>query len=228
MAPKSDAGKPKVVRNAKVTILPPGILSFNALLKPDDKFGDPTFYCMVELDEQALEKMSTMVSAECEGLYKKMAETYDKLKPMVNIQGWLEDRVKTPTDEKYAPTVKFSVKSEGKGRDGEVFNRTITIWDVKNNRLDLAKLKMGRGSIVQVVVKVGLYSTALVPAPTPTLQLIGVRVLKLVQFGGQGNLDALDPTDVEGIELDEDLGAFAVSNHPAKNDDDLEEAASPF
>lgn len=225
----ADAGKPKVTRNKKVTIGPPGELSFSSLLKGDTKFGESTFYVQVGYDEAGLERLSEILGKDQEDLYKKFQEEHSyKGKPPAAVQTWLEDKVQTPADPKYTPTVKFAVKEEGKGRDGSTFNRTMTIWDVKNNILDLAKLKMGRGSIIQPVFKTGLYLTALIKVPTLTLQLQGVRVLKLVQFGGKQALDAVDPTDVEGLDMDMDLGAFAQSNHPAKDDDDLEEAASPF
>lgn len=234
----NDKSKPKVWRSKKVAVLPPGKLSFSALLKPDDKFGDAQFYVNVEMDEHALDKLADQLKAELDAAYPKFKEQFyngaakgtrpEDCPPMVALSSWLEDQVKQPSDEKYLPFVKFKVKAEGKDKEGETFQRAMVIWDLKNNKLDLAKLRMGRGSIIQVVVKVGLFMTALVKVPTPTLQLVGVRVLKLVQFGGAANLDDVDPTDVEGLELDTDLSAFAAGSDRVKDDSDVEDEASPF
>lgn len=223
-------GMPTVVRNTKVTVMPPGKLSFSALLKPDDKFGEGIFYANIEMDEQSLDKMATMLQAEIAKLYPQLKEEKPQAPEPVSINAWMQDQVKIGSGD-YPSFVKFKVKSEGKKKDGSIFNRTITIWDMKNNQLDLAKLRLGRGSVVQAVVKTGLFCTSLVKVPTPSLQLVGLRILKLVQFGGNGGmaLDEVDADDVEGLDMDTDLGAFAKSNTPTERDDtDLENDADPF
>lgn len=223
-------GKPIIARLTKTTSMPAGKLSFNALLKPDTTFGDPTFYANVEYDEAGLDALAVKLKADIELLVPKFAEECEKQgkpKPpeVMSVTTWLEDHAKQPNDEKYLPYVKFSVKADGKTRDGEVFHRSMVVWDAKNTKLDIAKLRMGRGSMVQPIIKTGLFMTSIVKEPTPTLQLVGLRLLKLVQFGGD-HIDDFDPMDAEGLEIDDDLSAFASST--ATHTPEAEETDSPF
>ncbi|MFZ3194114.1 MAG: hypothetical protein WA154_13030, partial [Moraxellaceae bacterium] len=128
---------------------------------------------------------------------------------------WVSDHLK-PAHEKSKnqdPFVTFKNKADFQDKQGRTVRKTMKAYDGKGGLLDLPSLKLGMGSVVQVVLTPGLFMNALIKTPTPTLKLQGVRVLKLVQFGagGGGAIEEVSQDDLALLGTDfevEDLAGF--------------------
>lgn len=216
MPEKAKGGKGKgivVVRSKKVFVLPTGQLHYAQMTKPDeeyDKFSVSVVYTPEELDAVA----STIQTRCIDFLLDDFNESAKNPPAPVSAKAWLEERLKETTD----GTTRF-VRFDSKASfewDGKTIHKTMSAWDAKNNRLDLAALRLGRGSRIQVVLKPALTMGGLGPkVPSPKLELVGVRVIKLIQYGG-ATLDAVDEAEISEAD---DLSSFAGgSNKPQVRD----------
>lgn len=165
------------------------------------------------------------------------------LKDPISAEDWLEAQLKTPkTAAKIQlPFIKLRAPGYRKGKrdpDGSFGDPILNLmgcWDPDNQPLDLSKLRLSAGSVIQPIVYPNLFASK--PAmwiPQPSLKLVGVRVLKVVSFGGRGGPQAPDDADDEAIkkvlgadfDIHQDLSQYAVGaddvpDVPDHGDDDL-------
>lgn len=222
-AAKGETPSNFVVRPKKLVASPPGTLGWSSLVQADDKYGEPKFNLKCHFSEDAAGKLGIQIQEMMDELIPKLEENIKekggKIKlPLKRISGdqYLEDNLKDPVEKSRVqlPTLGFSVVESYKGKDGNSIKRTIKAWDSKNAPLDLPTLRLGMGSIVQVVYEPGVYAGPLTKGYAhPTLRLVGVRILKLEQFGpGAAQLGDLSEEDLEGLDADfeaDDLAAYA-------------------
>lgn len=237
-----DKGSAFTIRPKSVLMATPaGTLGFSVLITPDSKFVEPgkfpKFNLKLHLSEAAQERMAEKLQEMMDTLIPKLeaeiTKKNGKIKlPLKRISGaaYLEEQLKLPAEASriQLPFMSFSCNSEKPLKDGGTERITIKAYSKDDAPLDLPALKMGMGSIVQVLLEPGVFVSALTEDKTvkrrqgdpmvatakPTLRLIGVRILKLEQYGpGAGKIEDLDDKDLAGLDADfeaEDLAAYAM------------------
>lgn len=223
-----------VTVRAKETIaLPPMTLGFSSLVKPDEYDPEkPTFKLNGHLTPEGIEAMKETIAEkvyteknveklreECaENGIKKMADPQDP-------EAWLEAKLKEPKENARLQLPHLVISNRAFfNRNGERVQRTIGCWDANNRKLNLAKLRLGAGSVIQAIVYPNLFFSKIIGVPQPSLKLVGVRVLKLEQWGGQRAPEQADDEEIaavmgEGFEYD-DLAAYADTGRSDEPDDD--------
>lgn len=221
----------------KKVVLAPTILGFSALTKPDDKFGDPKYRALFHYpDDRAKELSIERIQAEADRMFEKWKELAKaaqvKGKSAPSAEEWFNDKLKEPGEKskQQDPFIALSLKhKEGVSKkNGRPYVIKPSAWDQGGNLLDLAKLNLGSGSLVQPVVSVGVWTSPLNKTPAISIRLEGVRILKLVQFtgGGMEEIDEADLALIEDQELSEDLSAFMADGldegegAPTEDDED--------
>lgn len=232
MAAKPQAKNSAVVnvRSKKTIALPPAMLGFSSLVTPDTYDpSKPKLKGNFHYKAEAFPLLQATIQKECiDAFLAKLTEDSGfPLKTAMTAEEWLAEKLKEPKDEARIklPHIVLMCNASFRGRDGELQEVALSAWDRHNNKLDLKKLRISADSIVEPIVKPGLFaSKQLMSIPQPTLRLVGIRVLKLVQFGGSS---APAETDEEAIkealgqdfDMDQDLSAFAAgSKAPASAD----------
>jgi hypothetical protein len=188
-----------VVRSNKTVALPPSLLGFNEFTEPDTYDPQkPKFKGNFHFTPQALQDLPAIIQTSCvDGLLEKLTEEFAEKQPKLTLKAcqdvgeWLEAKIKAAkedaqTDWQALPFLQVSMPATRKTKDGTIETREVACWDAKNAKLPLAKLRLGRGSVVQAVIRPSLYWSKLIGFPQPTVQLVGVRILKLVRWGGAG------------------------------------------
>lgn len=225
-APKAETPSNFVIRPKKLVASPVGTLGWCSLIQPDMKFakdGVGKFNLKIHLSPEAGEKLAQQIQEVMDSLIPKLEEEIQeqrgKIKlPLKRITGqqFVEEHLQEPGEKSriQLPTFTFSVFESRRGKDKTIIRRTIKAWDAKNAPLDLPTLRLGMGSIIQVAYEPGVYAGPLTKGfAHPTLQLVGVRVLKLEQYGpGAAQLGDLSEADLEGLDADfeaDDLAAYA-------------------
>ena len=221
------------VRAKKTIALAPATLGFASIVVPDNYDPEkPTFKlnyhlspeAIIQLQQDIVEKVYTK-----EGLEKLTAECLangiKKVPPPQDAADWLESKLKEPKEgsKLQVPHIIIANRATYRGRDGEPVERTIACWDAHNRKLDLKRLKLGMGSVIQAVVYPNLFFSKLIGFPQPSLKLVGVRVLKLERFGGGA---APADTDEEAIKevlgenfTYDDLGAYGMGAEGAEGEE---------
>lgn len=223
MATKKKSSSVIVARAKKTIALPPCTLGFCHLETPDDYDPDKPQYKMnAHYDPKGIQAFIDMVGAKVlsEAALEKLAEEMvaggagKAKKPPVTAQDFVEDKLKEPKDKAKIQLPHIILGNAAfYMKQGERTQRQISVWDAKNNVLDLKSLKLGMGSIVQPIVYPNLYYSKLNGFAAPSLKLVGVRVLKLVKYGGQQAPSDTDDEAIrdvmgDGFEYD-DLSSFA-------------------
>lgn len=240
-----------VVRQKKTFALPPATLGFAHFATPDNYDpAKPTYKGNFHLNPVAIEALLKLIQANCidanlAALHTEMERVMTKpdftkfsSKPAVTPQDFLDTKLKEPKEEAILKTPYITLATKATYRDkktGLDVKKTLACWDKANNLLDISKMKLGLGSVVEPIVNCNLYfSKVNAINPTPSLQLAGIRVLKLVQFKGSSN--APTRADEESIrevmgddfEMDDgDLSQYAAVSaslpcsdpHPEEKDD---------
>lgn len=222
------AGKPKsailMVRSRDLFITPPCIQGYSNLITPDDegaaRFGEAAKYKLdAHYNEDQVNALAGRIEVEI------IAPLWDKFLAEAEAQGkdpkklkrpnameYLEDHLKDPkpgsTPE--LPFIKFSKQADYRDREGKTVRRTMKAYDAKGKLLDIEALKPGKGSIIQPVLDFGLFSNALIK-PQPSFGLVGVRILKLEQWGGGSSNQVGETTDDELATLGDDFEAEDLS-----------------
>lgn len=234
---KAATGGIKLLRGKQVMFTPPGRLGYHSLERPDQTYNK--LQANIHFSGPGLEALGKLIEERCIApLFSKWQDEFKQPKAKrPDAAEWVADHAKDPKDGKPYPEqfVRFQVAGGGKKKTGEDFVRVMRAWDAKNTLLDLPNLKLGRGSIVQIAVTPGIFANALIKQPQPVFQLVGVRVLKLEQWGAGARVEAFDAEvlDVLGAEFEvEDLSAFAGKRGDNKATtaevEDTDEPASPF
>jgi hypothetical protein len=235
-APKKSNSSVVTARAKKTIALPPGTLGFASITEPDNYDPEkPTLKMNYHLTPEAIaaliEDIKTKVYTEAN--LAKLAEegVANGIKSMPapqDAKAWLEAKLKEPKESAriQLPYIILSNKAFYKNRSGELVAREIACWDAKNAKLNLKRLRLGMGSILEPVVNGNLFFSKLIGFPQPSLKLVGVRVLKLERFGGGAapadtDEDAIKEVLGEAFEYD-DLDAYAAGAHddaPEAGDD---------
>ncbi len=205
--------------------------------------SDPVFARNVEIIGKAVAKLMPLFEEECRNFKDRKsnkAQPYELPSKEVDVPGWLTGKLKEAGEKSQDkdPTLTLSLNHR-KGvskKTGQPWESKPMAWDGKNNILPLKTLRLGSGSVVQPIVNIGLFVAANQPEPALTVELVGVRVLKLVQYQGSGGgatkLGEVADEDLAllGDDADiEDLSSFLGNSlgedtAPAPDDDDAEEA----
>lgn len=230
---------------AKGTIaLAPGELGFSSLVDPDTYDPDkPTLKLNLHLSPEAIEQTKEIIRDRVyseKALAKFIEDAAEeglkiKAEPF-SAEEWLEAKLKEarPSDKCKYPFLVVSNRATYKKRNQETgeleeISRKLAAWDGRNTKLNLPRLRLGRGSIIQPIVHPNLYASKLEGlVAKPSLKLVGVKVLKLVAWG---NRDEEVETDEEAIKevlgeefAFQDLAAYALG---AGHDDEDPEPDLP-
>lgn len=222
-----------------IMFLPACTLGFSSLITPDVYEGKSTFKLNAHFTQTQAEALADKLQAEIvdpgykaikdEALAAIKAKYPAALLTKVSAADWLEGAMKEPKEKSriQLPFLNIKCNSHVKNRQDELIPQTVKAWDAKGKLLDLPSLHLGMGSIVSVGVSAAYWHGTLnveTEGPkkkpvkwfaTPTLRLVGVRVLKLEQFGGDSSVGEVSPDDMVGVEEGfeaEDLAAFARSD----------------
>lgn len=240
-APKSTKKDPSVLvaRAKKTFALPPAVLGFSALVNPTSyEEGPLTYSGNFHFNGLSLQALTDLIEEKALGdmlkeLEKEAATAEVSLAGVAptSAKSWLEGKLKEPKpgSKQTDPFLKITTKAEGKTKTGEVYTKKIPAFDAKNQPLDLTKLRLGADSVVQPIVYINLsYRRIDIPGQksikiiAPSLQLAGIRILKLVQWGGSGANAAPEMDEAElarilgdDFDLDEDLSAYAKGSDDA-------------
>lgn len=210
-----------VIRPSNTIALPPGPLGFNNLLEPESFADGPLkFKLNHHLSPEAIDATVETLQANAYSAsnLKKLQEEFvekkvkDAPEPR-DVREWLSGLLREPkegaADWARFPHITIGTQAEYKDRkSGEIKLRSIACWDAKNKKLDLKKLRLGRGSIIQPVIYANLFYAGpktiqgvSIPATVcPSLRLVGVRVLKLERWGGSGAQAAeADEEAIKGV-----------------------------
>jgi len=235
------------VRENKTIGLPVGPLGYSSLIEPDTYDPEkPTLKLNWHLSPEAITQMADLIR---EKVYT--ASNLAKLKEEAIANGfkasswkdpqdpaeWLEGKLKDPRERDVVqlPYITVSNRATFKKREGGelvTVDRKLGCWDAKNNKLDLPKLRIARGSLISPVVNPNLFISKVIGFAQPSLKLVGIKVFKLERFGGGGSQSQEAETDEEAIRdvlgegfQFEDLAAFAMGAHD--DDEEEDEAAAP-
>lgn len=234
-----------IVRESHTVRSAPGLLGFSALLNPDTKFNeDGDFSARIHLNEAQQAMMAQLVDD------KVITPLFDELEKMAGKKlkrptgaQWLSDKLQEPREGAriQLPSIQLKCAASFVSKKGETagqrIQKTLKGWDNAGVLLDLAKLRTGMGSVVQLVFTPGLYTGPLTKGyAEPTLRLEGIIVLKNEPWGvGQGgnsgeemSADEIAKLVGEDFTADTDLAQFAGAKASwAPGDKEDEPAAKP-
>lgn len=221
-----------------ILFLPAMTLGFSSLLEPDTYEGKTQFKLNLHATVAQAEALADKVQAEViDAHFKALKAMVEKDKPDVatklqakSASDWLEEKLKEPKEKSRIQLPHFTVACTADLKDRQtqqMIRQRVKAWDAKGAPLDLPSLHLGMGSIVSVGVSAALWHGTLAVDKDnkkkpiawwalPSFRLIGVRVLKLEQFGGAGNsqVGEVSEEDLVGVEEGfeaEDLAQFAQS-----------------
>lgn len=210
-APQKKSNSSVITVRAKKTIaLAPATLGFASIVEPDTYDPDkPTFKLNYHLSPEGI---SALIEDIAEKVYTP--EALEKLRAECEANGikkvpgpqdpsaWLEAKLKEPKEAAKIQLPHLVISNRATYRkNGEEVAREIACWDAKNKKLNLRRLKLGMGSVIQAVVYPNLFFSKIIGVPQPSLKLVGVRVLKLERFGG-----GAAPADTDEEAIKEVLG----------------------
>lgn len=232
-----------VIRDHNTTALPPMQLgSFHKLFEPDEYEGKKKFKARFHLNTAGLAALEADLQAKCidahfAAMQKEVEEAAAEAKaagksPTLKLvataaecqtpKEWIEDKLKDPheKDRVQLPTIQLHVDAYRplrKGQDeADRELREVKFWDSRGKLIDPTALrKMTAGTWCQPVVHANLFlSKQLGPAPRAQLQLVGLQIIKLVEWGaGQEQApDAADDDEMRRIMGDDYSAADDLSN----------------
>lgn len=254
MPAKPQSGGVVAVRSKQAFVTPPGPLGFSNLIEPDDAFDSLKFKANHHYSEDAQEALIKRIDGQLEDLWPDFLKATEKAEKAAPKGGWVkpdsgvwvEEHLKEPKENSRIQLPYLIFANDAEYRDkktGEMTRKVMRAYDAAGGMVDLAKMKVGMGSLVQCVLMAGIFVSPLVKQPAFSFKLQGIRVIKLVQFGaGGGGLGQLDEEDMAMIGDDsevEDLSAYAPSpegrREPAVKkgrtplaEDDFDEDEIPF
>jgi hypothetical protein len=226
-AKKSSSGV-IAVRSKQLLITAPGTMGFSNLLEPDDAFDALKFNVQIHYNEDQQARLVAQIGQGIEENWTAfLKEVSDKPEPkggwqIPDAEGWVRDHLKEPSERSRTqqPSIQWANDAEFRNKDGQLQRKTMRAYDASGKLIDLPSLRLGMGSIVQAVLIPGLFISGLVKQPAPSFKLQGVKVLKLVQYGGGGgSLGDVSEEDMallgDDVEVD-DLGSYAKKDDAPK------------
>lgn len=221
------------IRSKQAIYFPPAEKGFDDLMKPNEYKGERHFNLNGHFSAEALALIPAIVQKQCydlllDKLHAEIEEGGGRKKPPLDPSEWLEGKLKQPTRkaEPKLPFIKFSREAETKTGKPIVMG----CWGPDGQVLDLGKLRMAMGSIIQPALFLNLWaSKANSWVPQPSVKLVGVKVLKLVQFQGSGAARPQDDDEaikaVLGASFEGgDLSAFVLGETAPVHADENEDA----
>lgn len=221
-APSKEKNKAIVVVKSKRSIaLPAAVLGYNSLVEPEAyEDSDPQFKANLHYSPAGAKLLLAAVQKNCIDAHaeKIVEESGFDLKAPMPVEEWAENKLKQPKPEFsiQLPFITIGRKAYYKNKDGGRGTRTIAVWDRHNNLLDLSTLPLGRGSVVEPIVSCNLFASKVNGrVPTPSVQLVGLRVLKLVSMTAQSTAAETDDAAIreamgDDFEYDDDLTAYGA------------------
>lgn len=235
-APQKSNSSVITVRPKSTAALAPGTLGFASLVTPDEYDPEkPTFKLNYHLSPEGIDALKDDIR---EKVYTE--EALEKLREECAANGirsvpdpqdpeaWLAAKLKEPKEQAKIQLPHLVISNRATYRKGgETVQREIACWDARNNKLNLKKLRLGMGSIIQPIVWPNLFFSKLIGVPQPSLKLVGVRVLQLQRWGNGGAAPA--DTDEEAIKevLGEEFAYDDLAAFAAGSGDDEEEHEAP-
>lgn len=215
------------VRAKQALITAPGTMGFANLIEPDEAFGTVKFNVQIHYNDDQQARLIEQIQVGIDDTWQAfLKEVSDKTEPKggwtkPDAEAWVGDHLKDPSERSRTqqPSIQWANAAEFKNKAGQLQRKTMRAYDAENNLLDLPALKLGMGSIVQAVLIPGLFISGLIKQPTPSFKLQGIRVLKLVQYGGGGgSLGDVSEEDMallgDDVEVDS-LGSYAKREEKA-------------
>lgn len=208
------------VKAKQVVATPAGVLHWNKLREPDEKFDN--FYADIKLSPEAIDMLHDRIhKATVEALHEKLEKEAGKSLKKCDFEGWFESKLKDASekDKDKNKSFKCGKKAPKLNAKGEpITHKPIPLYDAKGNLLDPEAIDMSRarGSLVQLLFYPGMYTGPLLKgAADPTVTLAGVRILKLELYeGGEpANVGEVSEEDLaaldDSFQIDEDLSQYA-------------------
>lgn len=232
--------KQPIVRLAGKFITPPGIMGFANLTEPDVAFNTSKFKINWHpTDDQATALADKIDAHVVDPLWEKFLKDADEKKAKAPSKGfirplgmdWVEEHTKDAREGSKIelPYIVFNVGSDYNDRDGVAHRRTIMATDMGGNPVDLKTARVGMGSVIQVLTSASIWASALSKGQAAlSFKLIGIRILKLEQYGGGGKMEEVSAEDLallgEGFQAD-DLSGYvsAKKASPSPRDEPLDE-----
>lgn len=221
-----------VIRPKEAVASAAGTLGWSNLVDPDDKFDPPSFKARLHLTPEGVERMIKIIQETCIDPNRAAMEKEAKEKKpgvilkFISAKQWVTEHLQTAPEGAriQLPNIQFHRRSTYKNRKGEVVQASIQAWDAKNTKLDLKALRLGMGSLVQVVFDPGIFFgplTKVLPKDKkdmnylvqPCPRLLGIRVLKLEQYGQGARGPASEVTDEDLSTLDSDFQPEDLSDY---------------
>lgn len=212
-------------------ITPVGTLSYPWLGKPDSKFAadKPVYKTGLILDPNVPE-VATLIQKldqladEAVAKFKKEAKTQVAAKAIQRAVPYVLE-ADAEGNETGNVVVRFKMNAHF---SDEKTKKTVelrpNVFNAKNEKIDATKVSIGGGSLAQVAFQALPYYNASSKAAGVSLRMQGVRVLKVVSYGGVDGA-ALFGAAAEGYddETDGNSGGFGTSDAGA-----AEEGAEEF
>lgn len=216
-----------VVRSRDNLKSPPGTLGYSHLVIPDEAFGKSQLKASVHFDAKAFGALAERVNEAYWALIPELLDQADekkikrdkvKILSKNDLIASLVEKQKDANDSApvQLPFFTFSCNAsyhdKKKGQDVAV---TVKAWDAHGAPLDLSAAKVGKGSVIQVLFSVGVWAGS---SPfskwvaLPTLRFVGIQILKLKQWEGNGGKTAVgEVTDSDLAFLDDNFSAEDLS-----------------
>lgn len=221
------------VAGKDIIFLAPGIMGFENLITPDEYQGELSFKVQVHHNPEQIARIEDLIQrlvidANWEKWLKEAEKAADKAKsdgkPFKVPAGgwekpsaaeWLADHLKDPSERSRTQLPSLSWKNKAEYRDkksGEMRRKVMNGYDARNTLISLKEIKLGMGSTIQPGIVGGLYKSPLIKHPQPSFKLQGVRVLKLIQYGG-GAQHIHEVTDEDMVGMEEGFEADDLSGY---------------
>ena len=187
-----------------VIVTPKGTLAYPHLTTPDSKFdaNKPKYKLTLLLpshEESTQALMKQLDVAAATAFAEQKAENPKAAKTMEMAAPYSEE---TDDNGNETGNIKFNIGMNAQYTDkktGKVVQLRPALRDAKRNEINPDSVKIGGGTEARVAFRaVGYYNASSKKAGV-SLQMEGVQILKLVEFGGGGNFFS----DEEGFEGDD-------------------------
>lgn len=231
-ASKPTEARPLTARSREVLKGPPGVLGYAHLITPDEAFGQIKFKANIHYSEKPLAALLEMVNEAYWALVPDLQAQADEQKKKVKVLSkadlfglFQEEKLKHPNEAAkiQEPYLIFDTNASFKDKNGEEQAITIKAFDPHGAPVDLKALKLGMESIVKPVFQVSVWAGPLSKGTIlPKLRLVGLQVLKVKQFAGNGGMSSVgevkdsDLAFLEDNFTPDDLSLFTTKPADAK------------
>lgn len=187
-------------------ITPAGTLAYPWLGKPDGKFNaeKPVYKTGFLLERTPdVENLLHQLDVAAETAVAEAKKANPKLQKQINKAAPYQDEVDDEGNE--TGKVKLNFKMNSFYVDKKTQKRVDmkpAVFDAKNKPIDPAVVKIGSGTQAKIAFRLVPYFNAATKSAGVSLQLVGVRVLELVEFGSAGGAGLFGVAE-DGFEADD-------------------------